>query len=576
MNPSEHAAITGWGGALPPAVRSNDDHSTGSESSDEWIDRDRSVDRRRGRLRAPPRRVAHPMRTAHLLRAVALLSVALPLQPLPAQAAPAPGTTASIVTRADLALAYLAFDRAFTDHPPTADRLGRVSQAFDQATLAFFGGRNADAVRAIHTVTQAVLAPTEPAGVSRFAIRATVEPHVFRRGSLVTPTLRVVPLYAITDSTRGQQPTTFRVTIVSDAGRSLATELVAVEAGALPGRTIERSLPAGVIDASKGRYRVFVSVDADGPTTPVATSPTGIAASEWFVTDDDLDAKREEFAKRAGPLDTIVPPALTDAIATLKARIRLLTTRPSPLNTTVWRANPLALVQQLERELQLMMVGVDPYVNASGSLWQVIRTPPRSIPVRTWVPVPVARARAAAPLLIAIHGVGGDENMFPDALGAGQLQALADTHGFVVASPNGDLFSSAEDFDRLVEMVAAQLPIDRSRIWIIGHSRGAGQALALAAARRSAIAGVVCIAGFGRVSPDRPVASTLVILGELDPLAQPARILPLVQEARAAGAPVESEVLPLYGHTTVVNAALPTAVRWLLPRTLPPASPDRR
>jgi 3-oxoacyl-[acyl-carrier-protein] synthase-3 len=37
MKPARHAAITGWGEALPPAILSNDDLSTFLETSDEWI-----------------------------------------------------------------------------------------------------------------------------------------------------------------------------------------------------------------------------------------------------------------------------------------------------------------------------------------------------------------------------------------------------------------------------------------------------------------------------------------------------------------------------------------------------------
>ena len=37
MKPAKHAAITGWGDALPPAVLSNADISTFLETSDEWI-----------------------------------------------------------------------------------------------------------------------------------------------------------------------------------------------------------------------------------------------------------------------------------------------------------------------------------------------------------------------------------------------------------------------------------------------------------------------------------------------------------------------------------------------------------
>jgi predicted esterase len=509
-----------------------------------------------------------------LLAAGTLAAATLPLHAQsPAPAAPA--NPQAVVTRADLALAYLAFDRALTAHPPAADKLGPLSQRFDQSTLAFFGGKNADAVRGIHAVTAELQAPGAAASVSPFAIRATVEPHVYRRTLGGPVTLRVVPLYPFADS-GSKAPTRFGVRVVSDGGRILAGATVSVAADFALGVPIEVPLPNVSSSTPKGRYRVIVTVAPPGASEPAAPAPTAVPASEWFVTDDDLEAKREEFLRRAAPLDSLDSPALADAAATLKARIRTLTTRPSPANTTAWRANPLALAAEIEFELQTITNGADPYTNRSGSLWRVLRTAARSIPLRTYVPVAVARDKAPAPLLIAIHGVGGDENMFPDALGDGLIVKLAERHGFVVASPNGDQFTTPEDFDRLVEQMSEQVAIDKRRIWIVGHSRGAGQALALAKARGPQIAGVVAIAGLGRVTADAPLPPILAFLGELDPLAAPARMVPLAEQAKAAGVNLEARVMPKLGHTTVVSAVLVDAVAWLLPRTLPPSAPERR
>ncbi len=524
--------------------------------------------------------------TPALLRLGPIATLALLLAPPMARAQATPAVTAgspspqSVVNRADLALAYLAFDRAITQSPPAADKIGKLSQAFDQATLAFFAGRNADAVRTIHRVTRALREGDGASGPSAHALRLSVEPHVLRRGAGMSPLLRAVLLYGLADSGSAPRASAIGARLVSDGGRVLATVEVAIPADAVPGTVIDVPLPAAVADAPKGHYLVIPFIVPPGGsaprTGPGASSAADSPASDWFVADEDLDAKRDDLARKAIPLDTIVPVELADAITTFKARVRLLTTRANPLNTTQWRAQPVALAPQLDLEFQQLMTGIDPYANRAGKLWRVIRTPARSIPLVTYVPVAVARDRKPVPLLIAIHGVGGDENMFPDALGAGRILELADQHGFVVASPNGDQFTTPADFDRLVEQMAAQVPIDKTRIWIVGHSRGAGQALALASARRDVIAGVVCIAGFGRASPDKPVAPTLVVLGELDPLALPARIAPLAEQAKTAGLSVELLVLPQLGHTTVVAAALPDAVRWLLLRTLPPVTPARR
>lgn len=515
-------------------------------------------------------------RRALLLLTALGLAATLATSALHAQAPSAPtANPQTVVTRADLALAYLAFDRALAEHPPAADKLGAISQRFDQSTLAFFAGKNADAVRSIHGVTAELLAPGAAPATSAFAIRATIEPHVYRRTLGGPVTLRVAPLYPVTDATTNA-PVRFGVRVVSDGGRVLASTTVSIVSDAVMGAPIEVPLPSASANPPKGRYRVLVTVASAAMSEPPAPAPNAIAASEWFVTDDDLDAKREEYARRAAALDTVASEELSDVIISFRARTRLLTTRPSSANTMQWRTNPLALAQQLDLEWPPLSSGADPYARRSGDLWRVLRTTTRMIPLRTYVPVSVARTQTPAPLLITIHGVGGDENMFPDALGAGLITRLAEQHGFVLASPNGDQFTTPEDFDRLVEQMSMQVPIDKQRIWIIGHSRGAGQAIALAKARASQIAGVVAIAGLGRVTADAPVSPILAFLGELDPLAAPARMMPLAEQAKAAGVAIEARVLPQLGHTTVVSAVLPDAVKWLLARTLPLSAPERR
>lgn len=516
------------------------------------------------------------MRRASALLAVFAATALSPPAPLRAQpnTAAAPNPQA-IVTRADLALAYLTFDRAFTEHPPLADKLGLLSQRFDQATLAFFAGRNGDAVRSIHAVIAELLAPGAPARTSAFAIRATIEPHVYRRTVGGPVTLRVVPLYALAD-TSGNAVTRFAVRVVSDGGRELAAATVTLDASTPLGAPIDVPLSSAAANPPRGRYRVLVTVASSGASEPPTPAPNAVPASEWFVTDDDLDAKRQDLTRRAAALDSAPSEENADAIVSFRARARMLTTNPSPANTTQWRMNPLALAQQLDLEWTTLASGADPFGRRSGDTWRVLRTKTRMIPLRTYVPVSVARSHAAAPLLIAIHGVGGDENMFPDALGQGLITKLAEQFGFVLASPNGDQFTTPEDFDRLVEQMSLQLPIDKRRIWIVGHSRGAGQAVALATSRAAQIAGVVAIAGFGRVPADAPASPMLALYGALDPLAAPARMLPLVDQAKAAGAAVEARVLPQLGHTTVVAAALPDAITWLVTRTLPPPLPNVR
>ena len=115
--------------------------------------------------------------------------------------------------------------------------------------------------------------------------------------------------------------------------------------------------------------------------------------------------------------------------------------------------------------------------------------------------------------------------------------------------------------------LAAELPVDRTRVYLLGHSLGAAAAWNVARQRPDLVAAIACISGAcgGVPAPAPPrVPPLLSVVGELDPIAQPARVEALVAEARAAGRAVEFRLVPGYGHTLVVGAVLPDVIDWLL------------
>ncbi len=165
------------------------------------------------------------------------------------------------------------------------------------------------------------------------------------------------------------------------------------------------------------------------------------------------------------------------------------------------------------------------------------------------------------PLVLVLHGAGGNEDMFFDACGAGEAVRQAERRGFALASPE-----TPSDAVEVLEDVATFLPIDRSRVHLIGHSMGAGAAWAalLAAPRR--FASITAIAG-GWMSPASPDWSAavhvpvLVVNGELDPARGGA--LRTANRAAAAGVAVTRLDLPDLDHLLVVGASLPEIFRFL-------------
>ncbi len=77
------------------------------------------------------------------------------------------------------------------------------------------------------------------------------------------------------------------------------------------------------------------------------------------------------------------------------------------------------------------------------------------------------------------------------------------------------------------------------------------------------MAAACCIAGGNfYAKPGSP--PLLVVSPELDGVVSPKSLQASARKAAAAGMPIETKIMPGYGHTLVVGAALPEAVDWLL------------
>jgi len=138
------------------------------------------------------------------------------------------------------------------------------------------------------------------------------------------------------------------------------------------------------------------------------------------------------------------------------------------------------------------------------------------------------KTRGALPVLIAFHGGGGNATGFQKYAG---FDRLADREGFVVVYPDGTgtqgrrlltwnagaccgraQAAGVDDVAftlAVLRRLAADLPLDRTRVYVAGHSNGAMMAYRLAAEAADRVAAVGAVAGMmvvERFSPAQPVA----------------------------------------------------------------------
>lgn len=460
---------------------------------------------------------------------------------------------APAVTRADLAAAYQRVDAWLMTHAIDSAALVSANRRFDQSTLAFFGGRTAEAVQTLNRLYGELVGDSAADGafVRSLGLRVTASPRVLLRGR-PTATLEVTPVVPVPGTT----PLVFTLQLRDARGRVVATSTDSIE----PGRTASRPLgfsPGALGRLAAGRYVAIVR--ARGTTQEAAIGTIDVADR---APDDRRVALQDELAT----LDSV---ANTQALAAFHARLANLVSVPSADQSAQFLADPAALEAALVRELASLRAGRDPYASP-GDLWRVVVGPGgRPLPVRVIVP-PTRDPARPRPLVIALHGAGGDENMFPDAYGAGEVQRQAAARQAIVVSPATVVFQrDPAMFDSLVAVISRSYAIDTTRVYVVGHSMGAAAAYGIGTARANRIAATTLLNGAGRPpAAGTRVPPSLWIAGTLDPVIPPSRIRPAADAARTAGASVEYRERPTAGHTLGVGPMLAEAFAFLFARSL--------
>jgi predicted esterase len=164
-----------------------------------------------------------------------------------------------------------------------------------------------------------------------------------------------------------------------------------------------------------------------------------------------------------------------------------------------------------------------------------------------------------APLVIALHGTGGDENTLLDQHAT--LKPAADKHGIIVVSPFGRGVTEyrgigEHDVLRVLQEVRAKYPIDPERIYITGHSMGGTGAVYLAMRHPDLFAAAAPLAAaysFPWLARNLTAIPTLWIAGANDDEFYHRGVAVGLERLRKFGARTILESLPDEGHSGPVK-----------------------
>lgn len=471
-------------------------------------------------------------------------------------------------TRADAGLAYLRVERALASREHTHDERRQANLRFDQATSLFFSGRLDRATRALNDLAAELRASPRSAATSAAeSLVARPEPSILFLDEPAPLTLRLASLYA----EPGPRPLTLRLALIAPDHAVTYSTPITLDADQA---SISLPIPLDPMTLEPGRYTITLA----DPDFPAAAVEIGF----WAVTPTRPSAIRASVEERLGPVGRqptppgndpimILRPILTGAKAMCLARAGLLDDSLPLHSSASILLDPAALASEVVGESLLLAEGFDPYAGRLGDWWTSFDLDGVLVPARVYIPPALADNPAPRPLVIALHGAGGDEHLFMNGYGAGVLKDLADSHRFIALSPlTYNLAGRPDALARLIDAVDAiarpRGGVDRNRVFLLGHSLGGGAASLFAARADDHLAAVACLAGAGPLAAAPSCAPTLIYAAELDPIIPASRLRLIARRAAEAGLPVEYREASGQGHTLVVGDILPEVIEWLLAR----------
>jgi predicted esterase len=441
--------------------------------------------------------------------------------------------------RYELGLRLRSFERRLED-TTEPDRRTAAYRELDRAVQAFFRLDNAGVAKAIDAADRALRAADDGAA-QRFAATlglAFAARLVPTGDGTVAFTVRPVYRPAADEA--------------ADSGDDLALpDGLVLRIEALPGAAAPVEVPLREL-----------------PTTgelPLQGVPEGDHAVRWSVRrGDEVLAAREQALSVVERLDlrmaSLLPPkAASDDLSTLEgATLPLLLTTLTNMQRARQEETMLPGAQLL-RQAEALASGA-PYYGKDRAGDFLVRIPlgRTTVPARLFVPADAGAADR--PLVIALHGAGGSENLFFDGYGDGKVVRLAAARGWYVVAPRNGFGGVA--CDALVDALASRWPIDRQRVVVVGHSMGAMQAMSNANRTPERFAAVAALGGGGSVRRSDALTKLpfLVGVGSRDFALGQARTLH--GSLQKAAAPSTLREYPGVEHLAIVQVALDDVFAW--------------
>jgi len=424
------------------------------------------------------------------------------------------------------------------DGQPDATARKRSTPALQKAVSSFFSFRLGEAGRALDEARHALISAEPRSKEQEWSDSLFVQlENNLTDASTPSVPVKVAMFYGPDLPPPAQAAV--RLSLVSARGDA---ETAAAE---MPVQRLPLETKLDLKGVPPGDHRLRCEVMVNGKTLATSTN--------WLATVERL---QERLAAIERSLEGIPQTMRSLESETARSQLRLLQglARGNPVETEYPAAR---LVGELEALTAASKKG-EPYFTSrrTGQDWLTLPLERGSAVVRVQIPRTLKEGQRA-PLVVALHGAGGSENLFFDGYGNGAVARLCEQRGWILVAPRSAGLGGAP-VAAIVDELAKRYPVDPRSVFLVGHSMGAAQAMSAVAASPSKYAGVAALGGGGRVGKSEGIKAVpyFVGVGTEDFALRGARALRDALKA-AEVRTVEYREYPDIEHLVIVQAALP-------------------
>jgi len=392
----------------------------------------------------------------------------------------------ALSARYELGARLKRFEAAWEKHEGAAGR-GRALPFVEKLTQQFFSLQFGEAARGLDRAAFALATDDEPGTARQWAwsLHAVPETRALD-GRAKELTVTVKPLYAV----KGDVPKNLEVQFwftQKDVVKLNPTKFPATVKVPVP--------PLGDFNGLDRKLYFLVEAGRELRQTTIGVSQIA-----------DRDVRVAALKKAANAFDTI------DTIekATVRERAELLADLAGGAvpETDLPAADLLANAER--------MLDGKPFYGPErhGQFWLSVPTGKnKATAARVFVPKGLD-AKKPVPVVVALHGAGGSENLFFEGYGNGQIVRECEKRGWVlVATRSGLAFGGAPPAAAILDELAKRYPIDPKRAFVVGHSMGAMQTVQVVQQSAGRFAAGAALGGGGTVRDTKAFAELPFFVG---------------------------------------------------------------